>query len=400
MKMTTGTPAVGDDFFPREPETNALWDLAERGHTLLLAPRRVGKTSLLKHFEHNPREGWRCLYLSVEGAANEGQFVSRLATTLYQAYPEGSWGTRFGESLRNLFSEATLKVGPFQVQLASAIDAGWQETGRAALEALRESKVNTLLLIDEFPIFVRKSLVSRAPGGHPWETELRARIFLDWFREMRSALVGAHKKVNFLLTGSIGLHSIVEAIRMTGTINDLATFRLGPLDRANADQMLVRLSEGEGLALSGTVRERFLDLIDWAIPYHFQLLFLEVRRMSLAAGVAVSPELVDQAFESLLTPSNRSYFRHWVERLEVDYLTPPEIDLKKALLDAASQGVEGIGRDAIVQIHQRVAPKTSAEGVLLSLEHDGYLVLWQERWRFASSLLRKWWQRWQVERQI
>jgi hypothetical protein len=43
-----------------------------------------------------------------------------------------------------------------------------------------------------------------------------------------------------------------------------------------------------------------------------------------------------------------------------------------------------------------VAPEEELAPVLLALEHDGYLVQHDDRWRFASSLLRAWWLRWQV----
>lgn len=48
MQNITGQPVVGDDLFGRDYELKTLWERLERGeHVLLLAPRRVGKTSLM-----------------------------------------------------------------------------------------------------------------------------------------------------------------------------------------------------------------------------------------------------------------------------------------------------------------------------------------------------------------
>lgn len=47
MKLTIGNPVVGDDFFDRELEQRQIWRKLESNHLLMLAPRRIGKTSLI-----------------------------------------------------------------------------------------------------------------------------------------------------------------------------------------------------------------------------------------------------------------------------------------------------------------------------------------------------------------
>ncbi len=47
MKISIGNPVTGDDFFDREKEQEAIWRRLERDHIMLLAPRRIGKTSLM-----------------------------------------------------------------------------------------------------------------------------------------------------------------------------------------------------------------------------------------------------------------------------------------------------------------------------------------------------------------
>ena len=47
MHNLIGKPAKGEDFFDRERETRRLWDRLDTDNVLLLAPRRVGKTSLM-----------------------------------------------------------------------------------------------------------------------------------------------------------------------------------------------------------------------------------------------------------------------------------------------------------------------------------------------------------------
>jgi len=79
MKNTAGQPVRGDDFFDREPEQRTLWDSLDADNILLLAPRRVGKTSLMRRLEETAEQrGFRALYLTVEGATDEPTFVRRL----------------------------------------------------------------------------------------------------------------------------------------------------------------------------------------------------------------------------------------------------------------------------------------------------------------------------------
>ena len=51
MKNVTGQVAQGDDFFDRESEQKNFWSDLDTDNLLLLAPRRVGKTSLLKRMQ-------------------------------------------------------------------------------------------------------------------------------------------------------------------------------------------------------------------------------------------------------------------------------------------------------------------------------------------------------------
>ena len=48
MRNITGQAVVGDDLYGRDYELDRLWERLEQGeHILMLAPRRVGKTSLI-----------------------------------------------------------------------------------------------------------------------------------------------------------------------------------------------------------------------------------------------------------------------------------------------------------------------------------------------------------------
>ena len=390
MKSTIGIPARAGNFLERRAETRELLHRATRGHVLMLAPRRVGKTSLLYHLRDVPPQGWRCLLLSVEALASEAQFVARLLAALYEAQPSGGWLAHFGGSVRTALKNVDkIGLGPVYFRLAQAVGEDWQAVGTTTLGVMKGLRNDTLVLVDEFPIFVRRLLAG--PEGEP-----RTRLFLGWFRETRNAL-GDDGRVHFVLSGSLGLDAVVRSVGMSATINDLATYRLGPLSDDLAHRLLQGLAEGEKLPLTAALRKRMRSHVDWPIPFHLQLIFAEVLNRVKFRGRALDEGLVDEAYAALLSPRNRSHFEHWVERLDEPVLAPEERDLKRALLRAAARDPNGLADSSIVQIRKKVAPDIAEEVILATLEHDGYLTRQGDRWRFASSLLRDWWLKWQMK---
>ncbi len=387
MRNRTGKPVRSTDFFDRDQELAELWHLVERDSVLMLAPRRVGKTSILLRMRDQPRDGWQCSFLNVEAVASEAQFMARLLTGLYELEPSGALWTRLGEGVRSLLGGIG-KIGPIELDLTKAIGRDWQELGDILRRILGKLSGKTLVLIDELPIFVSRLL--RSEDG-----EQRTRLFLDWLRMLRIDATIEDADVHFLIAGSIGLDAVVQRVGMTGTINDLVAFRLGPLREDQADVFLIKLGEGENLPLDADVRQRILLHITWPIPFHLQLIFDQLLRLVRFRGATLSPELVDQAHEALFASENRKHFSHWEERLQDPTLNSEERNLMRALLNAAAKDPNGVTSATCLQLRNQVSPKSDEQAALLALEYDGYLVLREQRWHFASSLLRTWWLRWQ-----
>ena len=81
MRNIIGQPVAGDDLYGREYELDRLWEQLEQGeHILMLAPRRVGKTSLMLELENAPRGGWDVINVDVQGGEGpEDCFAAILA---------------------------------------------------------------------------------------------------------------------------------------------------------------------------------------------------------------------------------------------------------------------------------------------------------------------------------
>lgn len=76
MRNCVGQPVRGDDFFDREEEQRRIWARLETNNLLLLAPRRVGKTSLMERLKADSgSHGYCTLSVDVSDAADESAFV-------------------------------------------------------------------------------------------------------------------------------------------------------------------------------------------------------------------------------------------------------------------------------------------------------------------------------------
>ncbi|MGH9841422.1 MAG: hypothetical protein ACREEM_21935 [Blastocatellia bacterium] len=215
MRNMTGRPVSNGDFFNREAELADIWRKLETDHVLLLAPRRVGKTSLMfKLRDEAPSRLDTCaIYLSVPDIDTELEFIERLYRTLLES-PQASsrlsrvWETVRSSSVGRFFSRLESVGIPelFEVGWREAKPEDWEMLGRELLIALRKVEGRWLILIDELPVFVL-NLIRQDP------TAARARRFLYWLRQMRQMPPPEGERLRFLLAGSVGLDTVTNRFR-------------------------------------------------------------------------------------------------------------------------------------------------------------------------------------------
>ena len=383
-----GKPVVDGDFFGRERELDELDRITQDEHVLLLAPRRVGKTSLLFALSSKvERESTAVgVFVSAATARNELELVHAVLKAIYQTREGkrfkpnaiGAWLRRHSRRVKGV------KVAGSGVDLDTQATAEWQEEADRAFSALAATKRPWLILIDELPTLVL--LLARSD-----DSGARVRAFMQWFRNLRQLPRGG-ENLHFVLAGSIGLDNVTRRHRLTDTINDLRIWHLGPFTPANADQFLAELARSYKLELGDALRRDICDRAEWLIPYHLQLIFSALRDQC-AGHARPSAETLDRAIEALL--SRKAYFATWDERLR-DAFGTPEDDLARKLLATCAREPRGATTSALQQSIARAVPnpKDRAEAtawILDVLANDGYLVEDAGRMRFRSGLLRRYW---------
>ena len=236
MRNIIGQAVVGDDLYGRTYELGRLWELLDHGqHILMLAPRRVGKTSLMLELRRAPRDNWDVLYIDVEGGEGPADFVAAilaaLATnpryrTLFEAIP---FSTGVREVLARLKSVA-VDIDVLRVELKGALGREWVHSAdqlHARLASLPDAGVDLLIIVDELPLLISRML--RSDGGHR-EVELLLSRLRHWRQapELRG-------RVHTLVGGSIGLEGVLRRAGLSGLINDITPFRLDAWEQNHRD---------------------------------------------------------------------------------------------------------------------------------------------------------------------
>lgn len=387
-----GSPVTGGDFFGRKEEQRRCWESLESDHILLLAPRRVGKTSLMLRLQEGAfANEFEASYLSGADAEDEAAFVQKLfeavgGLKVWRKVWQQLADSPAGQILRRI---QKVEMGDFALELQGAEREQWPFLGERLARALDQQDGKCLLLVDEVPVFVLR-LLRLDPSGE------RARRFLTWFRGLRQRS-GRTGGLRWLLAGSIGLDTVAGRLNLGDTINDLRLFPLGPFPPEVADQLMGALSVTHRLPLSEDVRRHVLNRIGWTIPYYVQLVFAELLEMC-GERIEATPAHVDQAFENLLKPSKKAYFDYWRQRL-VEELGRPDADHALTLLNSIAAPEQGASRSTLTQaIGKKIQDvgerKEKLRYLLDVLESDGYIVQDDDdRFLFRSPLLREFWVR-------
>jgi hypothetical protein len=395
----TGRPVTETDFYDREAELMDVWRKLETDHVLLLAPRRVGKTSLMYKLrtEAPSHPKTFALYFSVPDINTEFEFVERLYRSVLESPQASSRLTRIWNYLKSgsvgKFFGRVESVGIpeiFEIGWREAKQEEWRSLGRALINALRELEGRWLIMVDELPVFVL-NLIRKDP------TAARARTFLYWLRQMRQIPPPEGEHLRFLLAGSIGLDTATSRHRMGDAINDLTIKTLGSFSPETADRFLEVLGNDNGLTLSPEVRRRICERAEWLIPYYLQLFFSGLSEICNDQHAVPSVALVDEVFEVLLSHGRRSHFDYWHQRL-TEELGAPQDEWACALLNTCSYDANGVTQHTLsATLSQHISNPDRRDEMLNWLTDvlisDGYLVEDRGRYRFRSSLLREFWHR-------
>ena len=388
MRNITGSVTFGDDFFDRQSEIARFWRDLETDSLLLLAPRRVGKTSILRRLQEQAGEhGFQAaIFRDVSDCKDELAFVKHLSEAILESdRATAFWRVIENSKLGQFFGRVQKAGGAgFSIEFRSG-SADWERLGEDLADALNRVDGQWFLLIDELPVFIT-NLLGPDPNS---EQAARMRQFLYWLRRLRLA----YPKLRWLLSGSIGLDTVTARLNASDSINDLRIVSVGAFSEPVAHDFLNALANAYDKPLSEPVRQRILERVGWLAPFYLQLAFKQLREHP----GPLTPEAADLAIDSLLEPQNKTLFDYWRQRL-FDELGRGDASHARELLTAAARDPLGATLSTLSQVLASFVADARVRQdrlryLLDVLVNDGYLVEHERRYRFRFPLLREYWLR-------
>ena len=380
MKIQTGNPVRGKEFFNREKLIEQAWDLIEAGnHILLAAPRRVGKTSVMYYLMDNPKDGYTIIYLITQSVNNENEFFRRIVNRVLKTdYVQKSQKViTFLEKHKPAIS----KVGLDGIEFGASEEGNYQEILIRILKSSHPESKKLLVMIDEFPETLENIIKD--------EGETAGRHFLQSNRELRQDSE-ISKKVQFIYTGSIGLENIVSKLNVMSTINDLSRLKIPPFKPDEAKQLVSLLLGNVDFTLSDPLINFILKKIEWLIPFYIQLIIWELKNLHRDENPdKITEDIIERALTEIL--EQRNHFEHWHARLRTS-VKGNEYNLVKELLNITSEN-ETISSNEIHNLAVKYQLESSYKDLVGSLVYDGYINNHDDFkvYRYNSPILRMWW---------
>lgn len=399
-EFIVGSVVRDDDFFFREEFIQELWEALRKHNVLLLAPRRIGKTSVMYRLLDDPLDQWLVIHLNVEDLKSPAEFFIHLIDALQEHQPEyvrealvKTW-----DFLRGVFSKIrSIEAFELKVELRKSenLKNHWQERGTQLMERIFNSSERVLFIIDELPDMLNNM---SEDSEDDYET------FLHWFRKLRERSLKT--KVRWLVGGSVNLVGTLDSQGKTKLMNDLKAEVLPPFTEREVERFVTTALEERSVDFDTTVVPRILELLGSPIPFFLQLLTQELYRYwKRHRDTRLTADSVDQVFrKALLGEMARDKLQHFRTRIDVHY-PHSERPAVCDLLDQLSASKEGISRKTLFQYYRQVEEtrsdrrtgpflKQAFDRLLLRLQSDFYIEdVDDNRYDFTSRLLKTWWRK-------
>ena len=382
MKIQTGNPVRGNNFFKRPKLINKIWDLIASGnHILIAAPRRVGKTSLMYYLQDNPKAHYIFLFLDTESINNENEFFRRIVNQVLKTdYVKHSQKIL---TFLEKHKPTIKKVGPDGIEFGVSEDHDYKEMLTRILKSASSEEKKLVIMLDEFPQTLENIIED--------EGENAGKHFLQSNRELRHD-AELCENVQFIYTGSIGLENIVSKLNSMKTINDLSRLKIPPLQPEEATEFIKLLLESIDFDLSASLINYILQKIEWLIPFYIQLVIQELKFLRQDENIEkITKNTVNRALNEML--DQRHHFGHWHTRLRTA-IKGNDYNFVKELLNITSEN-DTIRSTEIFNFAVKYHLEDTYKDLVGSLIYDGYINNSDDPhvYRYNSPILRMWWRK-------
>jgi hypothetical protein len=273
-----GGVAEGIQFLDREEDLENIGSLLSNHNSVVIrAPRRSGKTSVLRKLQETLRDQYGIHYLDLQRDRRMDTAAARLLSMV--------------------------KDTAFRPAISEVESKGWEAAFIDALDRMADTTgKEPLLMLDELVFLLEVAIREREP---------------DIVRNSLSGLQRVVEKTGarILFAGSLDLMEFIQEHLHNDEIPDVlktaVTYTLPPLAESCLSVQLRRLLLGTGLVLEDRDVEWFSENVDIALPYPGQL-FLDSLSHELRRATHIGPKELHESLETFLreTDSFRDFENH------------------------------------------------------------------------------------------
>lgn len=384
MRNIVGPPVSGEDFWDREEVIELIRDSLKKQSVLLSAPRRFGKTSIMRKIYEDSMD-YLPIFIDVEGLERPEEFISILISEVYEKNKDLKDNFLKNIGIKILERIDKIDIWKLRISLRENLKENWFELGRELFKTLKISEKPILFLIDEIPLMIRNIK----------DKEI-AKSFLHWLRGLRQ-MPEISDKTRWVFGSSIGFNYVIKNVGTTSeVINDLKTIRIAEFERSQAEDFIKKLidEEIEIKDLDSSIIDGLLHKVGTPIPFFLQVIINELINL-VKGGRFLSPDLIKDAYDQMLSPWNRSYFEHYYERLAI-YYEPQMARVVKKMLSLIAKK-DTVNETELLELFRREIEGKEDEDtfslILSDLENDFYVVKRDTYYQFSTKLLKDWWNR-------
>lgn len=400
MENITGSAVVAGDYLAtRKFLVDDLRKLVLRHSVVVEAPRRFGKTSVIKEFARQEREKgedsrFLVLFMELEGVTTLDQFCFKLYRSLIELYSMrrcGEWLKTVIFDSWNALASRIPSVGlpEFELELREKTRDSdfttWKERITPLLAGLSKLDKEVVIIFDEFP----DMLLNFASGSEPIGFEKATDSLTAWLRSVRQEQQ-AIVHCRFVFCGSVNLRKTLEEAGLSKRMNDTETLRVPPLTSDEARILLQALAGNYGILLESSALNFMVDKTADGPPYYGQVLIKAVRD---TRRNEISLKLLQGIYDNMLRNGDHD-LNHFDSRLD-DYLpSQQELTCSRIILRTLCIDTWHERELYDVAIADKHIDYMSFHKVLDRLIYEGYLKRDIEntgKLSFLSPLLRDWW---------
>ncbi len=395
MKVNPGGNVDPNEVIGRDNLIKQVWETLERQSVLLVAGRRMGKTSVVKKMQAEALSGKVPFYRDLENIRSPIEFVERVYQDIL---PYLKKRNRIAAKVNELLQRfAGIEISG--IKFPQKALPHWKPLLESILQNLadnQEDSDSVILFLDEFPLMLQNII-------HDHEESVAMDV-LDTLRSLRQT----HSNLRMVYTGSIGLHHVSSKLRASGhandATNDMRIIEVPPLDVDSAKYLAEKLIVGEGLECANLeeTTEAIATKVD-CVAYYIHHVISSVKDQ----GNTVNVKLVNKVVENALVDPQSSWHLHHFQKRIPEYYGQEQALIALTILDeiAANETIKfsKLQSNLVIQLNNQShtnplaskivnKDKETLLNIISLLQEDHYLIQdTKGNYHFRFPLIHRWW---------